>query len=125
MKKSGKDKIDIIVATAILLLLSASAIANTIICQKQLNKLETAVTKTECSDTESADSIRDDFEKLSFFMSITVNHDDLEDAEECVIEFLEAVEAEDAPALRLAKSRLIAALRQLGRLTGIGIDSIL
>ena len=125
MKKSGKDKRDIIVATAILLSLSASAIANALICQKQLNKLETAVTKTECGGAENADSIRDDFKKLSFFMSITVNHDDLEDAEECIIEFLEAVEAEDATALRLAKSRLIAALKQLGRLTGIGIDSII
>lgn len=125
MKKTGKDRRDIIVATAILLSLTASATANTLICQNQLKKLETAVVKTERGDTKSADTIQEDFERIAFFMSITVNHDDLEDAEKCVIEFREAVDSEEETAIRLAKSRLIAALGQLGRLTGIGIDSII
>ena len=125
MKKSKKDKRDVTIAIVILISLIVFAAANSIICTSRLKALSSAVENTEYGDVVAAKMIREDFTRLAFLMSITVNHDDLEDAEECVIEFSEAIRSGDEVEIRLAKSRLVAALRQLGRLCGFNIDSII
>ena len=89
-------------------------------------RLKIMLTPTDMSHFElNSDSIGEDFARLAFLISITVNHDDLEDAEECVIEFKEAIRSGDEDEIRLAKSRLVAAFIQLGRLCGVNIDSII
>ena len=125
MKKIKKGKRDVAIAIVILILLIIFAVTNSILCTSRLEALRSAVENAERGDIVSADSIGEDFARLAFLISITVNHDDLEDAEECVIEFKEAIRSGDEDEIRLAKSRLVAAFIQLGRLCGVNIDSII
>ena len=123
--KINKNKRDIAVAVTIIVMLFLSAIANALICSNRLDELGALVGEIESGDIAAADRVSERFTKIALFISITVNHDDLEDAEVCVIEFQEAVNSEDDAALRLAKSRLISAIGHLKRLSGISIDSII
>ena len=125
MRKSRKGKRNVAIATVILISLILLAAANSILCVGRLEALCYAVESAECGDVTAAERIEDDFARLAFLMSITVNHDDLEDAEERVLEFRKAIKSGDDTELGLAKSRLVAAFRQLGRLCGVGIDSII
>ena len=122
---SKKTKRDLAVATVILLFLFSAATLNALLCSRQLDKLSLAISDTGQGDVEGAEAIRERFDSLSFPLSITVNHDDLEEAEAYLLEFTVAVEYDDEATLEIAKSRLIAALRQLKRLCGFGIDSII
>lgn len=122
---SKKTRRDLAVATVILLFLFSTAILNALLCSRQLDKLSREVTDTEQGDLEAATAIRKRFDSLSFFLSITVNHDDLEEAKAYLLEFTIATEYDDAATLEIAKSRFIAALGQLKRLCGFGIDSII
>ena len=123
--KNQKSVKAFITAIIIMTLLLSSGVANAIICHISLDKISQAVEATEIGDTENAAKIEDKFTRISFFMSVTTNHDDLEDAEEFIIDFKEAVTGDSKSELRLAKSRLVATIKQLKRLSGIGIDSII
>ena len=123
--RTKKSKKAFTVAIVIMALLFSSGLANAMICHASLDSLSRSIESTERGDTEGASKIAEDFSRVSFFMSITTNHDDLEDAEQFIIEFKEAVAGEDEYALKLTKSRLMAAIKQLKRLSGIGIDSII
>ena len=73
----------------------------------------------------AADAVYEKFESWRFFFSITISHDDIGLAESELLELVEAVKAGDATAASIAKSRLIGALKQLKRLSGIGPDSVI
>ena len=123
--RTKKSKKALAAAIIIMLLLFFGGIANALICRISLDKLSQSIESTVQGDAEGATRITEDFSRISFFMSITTNHDDLEDAEQFIVEFKEAVSGEDKQALKLAKSRLVAAMKQLKRLSGFGIDSII
>ena len=123
--RTKKSKKALAAAIIAMLLLFFGGIANALICRISLDKLSQSIESTVQGDAEGAIRIAEDFSRISFFMSITTNHDDLEDAEQFIVEFKEAVSGEDKQALKLAKSRLVAAMKQLKRLSGFGIDSII
>lgn len=93
-----------------------------------------AVTDGLCEDIELAASNGCDaaeveaafqkFKRAEKFISLTVNHADLADAEDAFGELIAAA-GDDAEAVRAAKSRLTDALRHLGRLSGINLESII
>ena len=123
--RTKKSKKAFAAAIIIMLLLFSGGIANAMICRIGLDKLSQSIESTVQGDAEGASRIAEYFSRISFFMSITTNHDDLEDAEQFIVEFKEAASGEDEYALKLAKSRLIAAIKQLKRLSGFGLDSII
>ena len=118
------------IAIGLLLALILTVGTNTLLCTSALKSIEISVGSLDINGS-SADlkdevkEIADRFGRWSFFFSITVNHDDIGDAECELIELVEAINSEDKATARIAKSRLIGALRQLRRLSGIGIDSVI
>ena len=123
--KKKKELRDVWVATAILVLLVLIATANVLVSEALLKELSADVESVDIGEVTAAADLRQKFTKVAFFLSITVNHDDLEDAEELLEELSVVVNGEDEDEVEIAKSRLKSALRQLRRLSGAGIDSII
>ena len=124
MKKKKRLR-DVRVAVTILILLVALATANVVTSGILLKSLAKEVETVSIGKTAEAEALYKKFTRVAFFLSITVNHDDLEDAEELMAELNVAVRGEDADEVEILKSRLKSAFRQLGRLSGAGVDSII
>ena len=124
MKKRKTNK-DLAIAIVIFAALVALALLNYLLCTARLNDLERSAEGIECGDSAEAEAIKEKFYKTAFLLSVTLNHDDIEEAEEYLIELAEMAKGKDAAALSLAKSLLISAIKQLKRLSGISIDSII
>ena len=116
---------DLAVAAVILAALIILTATNVMICSRSINRLAENAEKISIGDVEKAKTMEEDFRRTAFFLSITVNHDDIDNAHGELLELVRTVESDDSAALEIAKSRLIAALGQLKRLSGIGIDSII
>ena len=124
MKKKKRLR-DVRVAVTILILLVALATANVVTSGILLKSLAKEVETVSIGKTAEAEALYKKFTRVAFFLSITVNHDDLEDAEELMAELNVAVRGDDADEVEILKSRLKSAFRQLGRLSGAGVDSII
>ena len=124
MKKKKRLR-DVRVAVTILILLVALATANVVTSGILLKSLAKEVETVSVGKAAEAEALYKKFTRVAFFLSITVNHDDLEDAEELMAELNVAVRGEDADEVEILKSRLKSAFRQLGRLSGAGVDSII
>ena len=124
MKKKKRLR-DVRVAVTILILLVALATANVVTSGILLKSLAKEVETVSIGKAADAEALYKKFTRVAFFLSITVNHDDLEDAEELMAELNVAVRGEDADEVEILKSRLKSAFRQLGRLSGAGVDSII
>lgn len=124
MKKKKRLR-DVRVAVTILILLVALATANVVTSGILLKSLAKEVETVSIGKAAEAEALYKKFTRVAFFLSITVNHDDLEDAEELMAELNVAVRGEDADEVEILKSRLKSAFRQLGRLSGAGVDSII
>ncbi len=123
--KNKKGFHDVRIAVTILILLVALATANVVISGVLLNSLSQKVDAISVGKMSEAEDLYKNFTQVAFFLSITVNHDDLEDAEELMAELSVAVRGDDADEVEILKSRLKSAFRQLGRLSGAGIDSVI
>ena len=124
MKKKKRLR-DVRVAVTILILLVALATANVVTSGILLKSLAKEVETVSIGKAAEAEALYKKVTRVAFFLSITVNHDDLEDAEELMAELSVAVRGEDAEEVEILKSRLKSAFRQLGRLSGAGVDSII
>ena len=124
MKKKKRLR-DVRVAVTILILLVALATANVVTSGILLKSLAKEVETVSVGKAAEAEALYKKFTRVAFFLSITVNHDDLEDAEELMAELNVAVRGEDVDEVEILKSRLKSAFRQLGRLSGAGVDSII
>lgn len=74
---------------------------------------------------EDAQMIKRSFEESERFISITVNHDDLTNIEQCYSELIGYLKVNMTDEAEVTKSRLIDALTHLRRLSGVNIDSII
>ena len=113
------------IAVTILALLIILAAANVAASAGIINELSKDTAALTLGQIEQAEALCRKFERCAFFLSITVNHDDLEDAEECLVELTVAIGGDDSEDVEIAKSRLLSALSQIRRLSGAGIDSII
>lgn len=123
--KKEKGLRDVWIAGVILCLLILLAATNVLASNVLLGKLSDELESVGVGRVAEAEKLYQNFTRVAFFLSITVNHDDLEDAEELLVELRVAVRGDDADEVEIVKSRLKSALRQLGRLSGAGIDSII
>ena len=123
--KKKKEVRDVRIAVTILILLVTLATANVVVSGTLLKNLSEEVETVNIGKASDAEKLYQRFTRTAFFLSITVNHDDLEDAEELMAELSVAVRGEDAEEVEILKSRLKSAFRQLGRLSGAGVDSII
>ena len=116
---------DVRIAVTILALLIFLAAANVATSAGIINELSKDTAALTLGQVDQAEALCRKFARCAFFLSITVNHDDLEDAEECLVELTVAIGGDDSEDVEIAKSRLLSALSQIRRLSGAGIDSII
>ena len=114
-------------SVALLILLVILAIANTVLTNQWIEELVADVESLsiENSSKDSIERIEKRFDRLDLFLSITLNQNEIDEAKDDLAEFITAIEIEDEAAAKIAKSRLVDALRRLGRLSSVRIDSII
>ena len=119
-------RLAIIFLVLLFLTVGISTAISSVVTSGLIESVETLDTGEGCKkSSETAEAIYEEFESWRFFFSITISHDDIGAAESDLLELVEAIKADDSIAASIAKSRLIGALKQLGRLSGIGPDSII
>ena len=123
--KTKKQPRDVWIAAAILLLIVVLAAANVMVSDAMLDDLLVEIDGVGADNTEKAEALEGKFSRAAFFLSITINHDDLEDAEDLLAELTAAIKVGDEDQIEITKSRLRTALGQLRRLSAVGIDSII
>ena len=123
--KTKKQPRDVWIAAAILLLIVMLAAANVMVSDAMLDDILADVEAVDVGSTEKTEALEGKFSRVAFFLSITINHDDLEDAEDLLAELTAAIKVGDEDQSEITKSRLRTALGQLRRLSAVGIDSII
>ena len=123
--KIKKQPHDVWIAAVILLLIVALATANVLVSDAMLNDVLIDIEAVDTDSAEKTKALERKFTGVAFFLSITINHDDLEDAEDLLAELTAAVKNGDGDQIEITKSRLRTALGQLRRLSAVGIDSII
>ena len=116
------------VALALLVITLCAVIANSIVLRHTFDAITDKVEKTDDSDISAAHEqytkIFDEFKEKEWFISFTVNHEDLTNVEDALSEIIGATKAGDIDAVITIKSRLTNSLEHLSRLSGINIESI-
>lgn len=115
-------------ATIALILLIISVFANSVLVAKTVNEFAEKLEKIDFSEAHSYEDLKilkSDFESARRWITLTVSHDDISYIEEAFADIVGAIDADEESDIIISKSRLINALRHLGRLSGINIDSIL
>ncbi len=116
------------VALALLVITLCAVIANSIVLRHTFDAITDKVEKTDDSDISAAHEqytkIFDEFKEKEWFISLTVNHEDLTNVEDALSEIIGATKAGDIDAVITIKSRLTNSLEHLSRLSGINIESI-
>ena len=115
-------------AAIALILLTVTVLFNSLYIGKICRDLKSDIESVNGTDAEllckEYEKIFERFKKAERIISLTVSHDDLTNIESEFCEIIGAIEAADEEGLIIAKSRLVGALRHLGRLSGINADSI-
>lgn len=114
----------VIFAVAALICVVAFVIVNTLVLSRMIGELEQRTRSAEMEHTEF-EKLYEDFVGMRTYLSITVNHDDIATVEEEFEEIRGALAIDDKETAAIAKSRLLGALRHLGRLSGFNMDSII
>ena len=109
-------------------LLLIAVITNSIILGNIINTFISLVGEGEENDMRAAkeeyEDIYERYKSLELYISLTVNHGDLENIESAFAEIIGAARAEDRDGVITTKSRLIDYLDHIRRLSGINIDSV-
>lgn len=117
-----------VIALVILSLIVLGIAANAVMIDKSIDATLKEVgnlSLVEESSAEDAERIYSDFKVKENYISITVNHEDLTNINECfsdMIAYLRVGKPDDA---EVAKYRLIDSLEHLRRSCGLNIDSII
>lgn len=117
------------IAISVFLILFVAIILNSLYISNRTEKIADEISKIDTNDLSKTkkrlEEICADFKKAEKFISITVSHDDLTNIEESFADIIGAAEAGMTANVITIKSRLEDALRHLGRLSSINIDSII
>jgi len=126
VNKKAKKEINgtVVFACITLIAVLLFVTVNTAVLSSMINGLteEASSMKLELDDVEA---LYKKFLGARTYLSITVNHEDIESVEEEFAELLGALPANDVESAAIAKSRLVSALTHLGRLSGFNLDSII
>ena len=116
------------VAAILLAVTLIAVVINSRVLKWMINDIADEVMAAEERDAEAAfkeyTEIFEKYKKKSSYISLTVNHEDLTDIENSFAEIIGAAKSGDIDGVITIKSRLVSALKHLGRLSGINPDSI-
>ena len=117
------------ISILVLIILAATVVANSLYIRHVTDELAKRVADVNTSDMEECaieyKSLYSEFSKAERFISITVSHDDLTNIEESFADIIGAADAGLEGSVIMIKNRLEDALRHLGRLSSINLDSII
>lgn len=115
-------------AYTVFALLFVAVFINSLSVGKTIDSISRELAEAEEEDMKSAEKeyerIYENYKKYEFYVSLTVDHDDLANIEDAFSEIIGAAKADDAVGVVTTKSRLCDYLRHVKRLSGINIDSI-
>ena len=116
------------IAAILLVITLLTVIINSIVLKNIIDEILCDVTDADEEDAELAfnkyTEIYEKYKKMSSYISLTVNHEDLTDIENSFAEIIGAAKCQDLDGVTTIKSRLISALKHLRRLSGVNLDSI-
>ena len=119
---------DKVLSILLLTLIICFVITNTILVDKQINEIMLAVEKLDVTDEDArnnAEKIYSDFMIKQRYISLTVNHEDMTNIEDCFVEMIGFLSVNDTQNAEVAKYRLRNSLEHLRRLSGYNIDAII
>ena len=121
--KSAKIAAAVLIILITLVFLNSFFISN--LANKFAEKLEKIDLGSEDFAYEELKALKNEFETRRIWITLTVSHDDISSIEEAFSDIIGAALAKERSEMIITKSRLENALRHLGRLSAINIDSIL
>ena len=116
------------ISYAVFTVLLIAVILNSLALGRIIDKFSALVEESEENDMtlarEEFEAIYDEYKGYTVYISLTVNHGDLESIDTAFAEIIGAAKAGDRDAVIMIKSRLIDNLDHIRRLSGINIDSV-
>ncbi len=108
----------------------SAVVINTIILRKQVNIVYYRIKELDLTESSNAAlsisrDIYDDFKQKEKYISLTVNHNDLTNIENCFAELIGYLSVDDLEGAEVTKNRLLDSLCHLGRLSSFNLDSII
>ena len=117
-----------IVSAIIAVITVGFVITNTLVLNRQADEI---LKKTEMLNLQEEDAVVQlneayaEFEAKVKYISISVNHEDLTNIEQCFAEIMGSLSVGDIDNAEITKYRLIDSLKHLRRLSGFTIDSVI
>ena len=119
---------DRMLSILLLTLIICFVVINTIIVERQIDETILAVEKLDIESEgakHNAEQIHNDFMAKQRYISLTVNHEDMTNIEDCFVEMIGFLSVNDTQNAEVAKYRLRNSLEHLRRLSGCNIDAII
>ncbi len=108
----------LIVSLSILLFTVGAITVNSVLVARKLDMLSELIESGESS------SVEEKYREMERFLALSVSDSQLAHIEERIVEYEEAAQGEDEAELELQKSRLLSAIAQTKRLSGVNIRSV-
>ena len=119
-------KVKIFAFAALIITVGFVAI-NTVMVKKSILEVKNAVLSIDNAE-DKLSATKDAYKKFKShetYISLTVNHEDLTNIEDCFAEMIGYLELGDGDGAYVTKSRLVSSLEHLWRLSAINLDSII
>jgi len=119
-------KVKIFAVAALIITVGFVAI-NTLTVKRSIEEIKKSVYAIDSAEDKlaAAKEARESFKSRETYISLTVNHQDLTNIEDCFAEMIGYLEIGDTDGAHVTKSRLINSLEHLWRLSAINLDSII
>lgn len=120
-----------IFAAALMVILLTFVTLNTYFVNRSIEKIIDETDNIEIAEDnsgialEKAKRVMEIFEEREMFVSLSVNHEDLSNAKESLVELVACLKVSDTDGAVVAKDRLKCNLSHLKRLAGINPDAII
>lgn len=116
------------IALVVLIFIVGAIAANAVFLDKNISETLNEVNELTLNgenSLENAESIYAGFKEKETYISITVNHEDLTNIDECFADMIGYLSVGDIDGASVIKYRLIDSLEHLRRSCGLNIDSII
>ena len=116
-----------VVAVVLLLSLLTAVTVNTVYLTNKLDEICRSICDLDIKTEEKtqAEAIYEEYNQAKTIISLTVSHEDLTNIDDAFVQMISYISVGNVEEAEVTKSRLIASLQHLRRLSGFNIDSII
>lgn len=115
-------------AVILLVVVISFVTINTIVIDRQIEEIMTGVEEVDINSENAEDDILrifEDFKRKERYISLTVNHDDLTNIEDCFVSLVGYLSVGNTDEAEVTRNRLTNSLEHLKRLSTFTIDAII